>query len=138
MPFHEDVEWMSVGLSMATSFAFWWFAGYFLGGDRYAPAIIGMAVTGVRGAIAGADAAGALPDSLGIVSTKGWTSMPGYSRGGSTGQGASDAAASAVTSALVTFIFWIVAGYFVISGSAWKYATAAAAIAAVGAVVTSY
>ena len=138
MPFHDDVQWVSVGMSMAMSFAFWWVAGYFLGGDKYAPAIIGMTITGVRGAIAGTDATGALPDSLGIVSTKGWTSMPGYSRGASTGQGASDAAASAVTSALVTFIFWIVAGYFVISGSAWKYATTAAIIAAVGGVVANY
>ena len=139
MPFHDDVQWVSVGMSMAMSFAFWWVAGYFLGGDKYAPAIIGMTITGVRGAIAGTDATGALPDSLGIVSTKGWTSMPGYSRGGSAGGGlGAETAASAVVSAIVTFIVWLVAGYFVISGSAWKYATTAAIIAAVGGVVANY
>ena len=37
---------------MAMSFAFWWVAGYFLGGDKYAPAIIGMTITGVRGVVA--------------------------------------------------------------------------------------
>ena len=138
MPFHQDseVEWMSVAMNMATSFAFWWVAGYFLGGDKYAPAIIGMTITGLRGAIAGTDAVGQLPDSLGVVSAKGWTSMPSYSRGGSTGQGGQDAAAAAVVSAIVTFIFWIVAGYFVISGSAWKYATTAAVIAGVGVAVS--
>ena len=136
MPFHDEVEWMSVGMSMVTSFAFWWVVGWFLGGDRYAPAIIGMTITGVRGAIAGKDAAGQLPDSLGVISAKGWT--PQYSRGGSTGKSGAETAAAAVISALITFIFWLVAGYFVISGSAWKYATTAAIIAAVGAVITNY
>ena len=136
MPFHDDVQWVSVGMSMAMSFAFWWVAGYFIGGDKYAPAIIGMTVSGVRSAIAGADAAGALPDSLGVVSAKGWT--PSYSRGGGTGKGGEDAAAAAVVSAIVTFIFWMVVGYFVISGSAWKYATTAAIIAAIGSVVSTY
>ena len=136
MPFHDDVQWVSVGVSMAMSFAFWWFAGYFLGGDKYAPAIIGMTITGVRGAIAGTEATGALPDSLGVVSAKGWT--PSYSRGGSTGKVGTETAAAAAVSAIITFIFWIVAGYFVISGSAWKYATTAAIIAAAGAVVANY
>ena len=137
MPFHADVQWVSVGMSMAMSFAFWWVAGYFLGGDKYAPAIIGMTITGLRGAIAGTDAVGQLPDSLGVVSAKGW--MPSYSRGGDTGGGfGAETAASAAVSAIVTFIFWIVAGYFVISGSAWKYATTAAIIAAVGGVVANY
>ena len=136
MPFHDEVEWMSVGMSMVTSFAFWWVAGWFLGGDRYAPAIIGMTITGVRGAIAGKEASGQLPDSLGVISAKGW--KPQYSRGGSTGKANSETAAAAAVSAIITFIFWIVAGYFVISGSAWKYATTAAIIAAVGAVITNY
>ena len=136
MVFHDKVEWMSVGISMATSFAFWWVAGYFLGGDRYAPAIIGMTITGVRGAIAGADASGSLPDNLGVVSAKGW--MPGYSRGGGTGSGLGMSVGKAIASAIATFIFWMIAGYFVISGSAWKYATTAAGIAAVGAVVANY
>ena len=127
---------MSVGMGMVTSFAFWWVAGYFLGGDKYAPAIIGMSITGLRGAIAGTDAVGQLPDSLGVISAKGWT--PGYSRGGSTGRAGSETAAAAAVSAIITFIFWIVAGYFVISGSAWKYATTAAIIAGVGAAITNY
>ena len=135
MPFHSDIQFMSVGVSMAMSFAFWWFAGYFLGGDKYAPAIIGMTITGVRGAIAGTDATGQLPDSLGIVTTgPKW----GYSRGSATGVGASTSVGLAIASALVTFVFWFVAGYFVISGSAWKYATTAATIAAVGSFVSSY
>ena len=133
MPFHADVQWVSVGMSMAMSFAFWWVAGYFLGGDKYAPAIIGMTISGVRSAVAGKDAAGALPDSLGVVSAKKW-----YSRGGSTGSEGSETAAAVAVSAIITFIFWIVAGYFVISGSAWKYATTAAIIAAVGSSVANY
>ena len=136
MVFHDKVEWMSVGISMATSFAFWWVAGYFLGGDRYAPAIIGMTITGLRGAIAGTNATGQLPDSLGVISAKGW--MPSYSRGGAGSGFGAETASSAVVSAIITFIFWIVAGYFVISGSAWKYATTAAIIAGVGAPVTNY
>ncbi len=99
MPFHDDIQFMSVGMSMAVSFAFWWVAGYFLGGDKYAPALIGMTITGVRGAIAGTDATGQLPDSLGVVSAgKTWFSMPGYSRGSGTGQGAADAVGSAIVS----------------------------------------
>ena len=137
MPFHEEIEFTSVGMSMAMTFAFWWVAGYFLGGDKYAPAIIGMTITGLRGAIAGTDATGQLPDSLGVISAKGW--MPSYSRGGSTGSGfGAETASSAVVSAIITFIFWIVAGYFVISGSAWKYATTAAIISGVVAAITNY
>ena len=132
MPFHDEVEWVSVGMAMATSFAFWWVAGYVLGGDRYAPAIIGMCVTGVRGAIAGKDAANKLPDNLGVVSTT------GYGRGSSTGSGAYNTAWQAGVSAIVTFCFWMLTGYFVISGSAWKYATTAATVAAIGSVVTNY
>ncbi len=124
MVFHDKVEWMSVGISMATSFAFWWVAWYFPGGDRYAPAIIGMTITGVRGAIAGADASGSLPDNLGVISAT------GYASGGQEGAGWNFT--SAVVSALVTFVFWMFVGYFVISGSAWKYATAAAVVAAAG------
>ncbi len=139
MPFHDDIQFMSVGMSMAVSFAFWWVAGYFLGGDKYAPALIWMTITGVRGAIAGTDATGQLPDSLGVVSAgKTWMSMPGYSRGSGTGAGAAKSIGQAIASALVTFIFWMLAGYFVISGSAWKYATTAATIAAIGSVVTNY
>ena len=139
MPFHDEIEFTSVGMSMALSFGFWWVAGYFLGGDKYAPALIGMTITGVRGAVAGKDATGQLPDSLGVVSAgKTWTSMPGYSRGSGTGQGAGKTVGTALTSAIVTFIFWMLAGYFVISGSAWKYATTAATIAAIGSVVANY
>ena len=139
MPFHDEIEFTSVGLAMAMSFAFWWTAGYFLGGDKYAPAIIGMTITGVRGVIAGADAVGALPDNLGVVSAgETWFSMPGYTRGQETGKGAGESVGSAVISALSTFVFWLIAGYFVISGSAWKYATTAAVIAAVGSAVTNY
>ena len=136
MPFHDEIEFKSVGMSMAVSFAFWWIAGYFLGGDKYAPALIGMTITGVRGAIAGKDATGQLPDSLGVVTAKGW--MPSYSRGSGTGKGAGASLGRAIGSALVTFVFWLVAGYFVISGSAWKYATTAATIAAIGTAVSSY
>ena len=139
MPFHDDIQFMSVGMSMALSFTFWWVAGYFLGGDKYAPAIIGMTITGVRGAIAGTDAVGQLPDNLGVVTGgKTWTSMPGYSRGKGTGQGAADAVGSAIVSAIATFVFWLIAGYFVISGSAWKYAATAATIAAIGSMVANY
>ena len=139
MPFHQDIEFKAVGMSMAMSFAFWWIAGYFLGGDKYAPAIIGMTITGVRGVIAGQEAVGQLPDSLGVISAgKTWTSMPGYSRGSETGQGMGKTLGKAVVSALATFVFWLIAGYFVISGSAWKYATTAAVIAAVGASVANY
>ena len=123
---------MSVGMAMALSFAFWYGAGYVLGGDKMAPAIIGMTITGVRGAIAGGDAVGALPDNLGIVSSS------GYSRGSGTGDGGAKGAGRAIGSAVITFIFWWIAGYFVISGSAWKYATTAAAIAAVGTFVSAY
>ena len=132
MPFHSEIEFTSVGMAMAMSFAFWWVAGYVLGGDKYAPAIIGMTITGIRGAIAGSDAVGALPDKLGIVSSG------GYSRGSGTGSGAAMGAGQAIGSAIVTFLFWMAAGYFVISGSAWKYATTAAAIAAVGSFVSAY
>ena len=132
MVFHDQVEWVSVGLSMATSFAFWWVAAYVLGGDKYAPAIIGMTITGVRGAIAGKAASGALPDNLGIISAK------GYGRGGKPGGGTTEAGVSALMSGVATFIFWLIAGYFVISGSAWKYATTAAVIAVIGSFVSMY
>ena len=128
---------MSVGIAMATTFAFWYVAGMVLGGDKWAPAMIGMAITGIRGAIAGDEAVGALPDNLGIVSV-GDTWMPGYSRGSGTGEGMGGAIGQGVFSAIVTFIFWFIAGYFVISGSAWKYASTAAAIAAVGSFVSAY
>lgn len=139
MPFHSDIEFMSVGMAMATTFAFWYIAGYVLGGDKWAPAMIGMAITGIRGAIAGKDAVGALPDSLGIVSSgESWASMPGYSRGDSTGEGAGGSLGKSIMSAAITFIMWYIAGYFVISGSPWKYATTAAVIAAVGSFVSAY
>ena len=117
---------------MATTFAFWYVAGMVLGGDKWAPAMIGMTITGIRGAIAGKDAVGALPDNLGIVSSS------GYSRGSGTGEGMGTAVGQGVASAVITFIMWFIAGYFVISGSAWKYASTAAAIAAVGSFVSAY
>ena len=136
MPFHDEIEFTSVGMAMAMSFAFWWVAGMVLGGDKWAPAMIGMTITGVRGAIAGKEAVGALPDNLGIV--KSGDSGYGYERGGGTGKGAGTAAGRAIGSAVITFVFWLIAGYFVISGSAWKYATTAAVIAAVGSFVSAY
>ena len=139
MPFHDEVEWTSVGVNMAMSFAFWYMMGYVLGGDKWSPALIGMSITGVRQAVAGKSAAGALPDRLGVVTAgETWTSMPSYSRGGGTGKGAVTAGTSAVVSAGVTFVFWLLAGYFVIRGSAWKYASTAAVIAAIGSFVAKY
>ena len=136
MPFHSEIEFMSVGMAMATTFVFWYATGYFLGGDKWAPAMIGMTITGVRGAIAGKDAVGALPDNLGIISSG--ESKPGYARGGSTGKGMGTSVGKSIMSAAITFIMWYIAGYFVISGSAWKYATTAAVIAAIGSFVAAY
>ena len=117
------VPWTNVGIQMAVSFTFWYAAGFVLGGDKWAPALIGSGVSGFMAVVKGPAPMGTLPDNLGVVSST------GYERAGS---GVFDNWTSAIFSAIVTFIFWLLVGYFVISGSAWKYATTAAAIAFIG------
>jgi hypothetical protein len=121
MDVFTDVPWTNVAVSMAISFAFWYAAGYVIGGDKWAPALIGAAVSGIRAVIAGEQAVLTLPDNLGVISATGYESgRDGFNF------------VSMTVSAGVTFVFWIFVGYFVISGSAWKYATTAAVVAALG------
>ena len=119
----SDVPWPNVGIQMAISFTFWYAAGFVLGGDKWSPALIGSGVSGVMAVVKGPAPMGTLPDNIGVVKTT------GFERAGS---GVFDNVTSAVFSAIVTFVFWLLVGYFVISGSAWKYAMTAAAIAFVG------
>ena len=119
----SDVPWTNVGIQMAISFTFWYAAGFILGGDKWSPALIGSGVSGVMAVVKGPAPMGTLPDNIGVVSGK------GYERAGS---GVFDNVVGATFSAIVTFVFWLLVGYFVISGSAWKYAMTAAAIAFVG------
>ena len=119
-----SIPWTNVGINMGISFTFWYVAAFVIGGDKWAPALIGATVSGVMAVIKGPAPIGSLPDNLGVISAT------GYATGGQEGAGWNFT--SAVVSALVTFVFWMFVGYFVISGSAWKYATAAAVVAAAG------
>ena len=130
MPFHGGPI-TGVAVQMGISFAFWWVLAMIMGGDRYAPALIGAGITGVRGAMGGGAAVGTLPDNLGVVTAK-----PSYASGAS-GRRTLDITQMAI-SAGSTFVVWLIAGYFLISGSAWKYASAAATVAASPVTGSSY
>ena len=128
MPFHSDIlskiqgaNYASVAIQMAISFGFWFCLSFFTGGSRWAAATLGAAISGIMAVVNGGGA-GTLPDKLGVVSSKGYAQP-----GGSPGWGLTGMAMSAG----VTFVVWLVAGYFFIKGSAWKYATTAAIIAAI-------
>ena len=117
-----EVPWGNMAVAMGISFTFWYIFGYFMGGSRIAPALIGARISGIRAAVSPAGPWGSLPDNLGVISAEGYAS----------GGGQSFNFMSMAVSAGVTFVFWWVAAYFLVSGSAWKYATTAALVAAVG------
>ena len=121
MPFHVPmmaslgkVDYMSVLTQMGIAFVFWYVLGYFTGGSRWAAATLGAVVAGI--AVAITPQTGQIPN-LGVVTQK--STGPGWNFAGT-------AMASGIT-----FVTWLVVGYFFIKGSAWKYATTAAIIAAV-------
>ena len=118
-----EVPWGNIAVSMGISFVFWYVFGYFMGGSRMAPALIGATISGVRAAVQPAGPWGKLPDNLGVIGT----SSPYYA----TGRGGWNFKSAAISSG-ITFVFWWVAAYFLVRGSAWKYATTAALVAAVG------
>ena len=100
-----DIPWSNVAVKSVISFAFWYAAGYVLGGDKWAPALIGATVSGATAVVKGAESVGALPDNLGVISSSGYAS-------GTSGKGWNFA--TAVQNAVVTFGVWIVVGYFVV------------------------
>ena len=118
-----DIPWGNMAVAMGISFTFWYVFGYFMGGSRIAPALIGATISGIRAAVQPAGPWGTLPDNLGVVTT----ASPYYA----TGRQGWNFMSMAV-SAGVTFVAWWIAAYFLIRGSAWKYATTAALVAAVG------
>ena len=116
------IPWGNMAVAMGISFTFWYIFGWFMGGSRIVPALIGATISGVRAAVSPGGSWGTLPDNLGVISSTGYAS----------GAGGSWNFMSAAVSAGVTFVFWWVAAYFIIRGSAWKYATTAAVVAAAG------
>ena len=127
MPFHENIPVTNIAVQAAMSFAFWFVVGMVVGGDKWAPASIGAVISAGNAIMQGPQAPGTLPDAFGSVTLKGGS--VGYDRS-SSAQGF-DPMRMAM-SAGVTFAVWLIVGYFVIRGSAWKYATVAAVIAAIG------
>ena len=122
-----EIPWGTMAVAMGISFTFWYIFGYFMGGSRLAPALIGATISGIRAVVSPAGPWGTLPDNLGVITSEGYA----------TGRQGFNFMSMAVSSG-VTFVFWWVAAYFLVSGSAWKYATTAAVIAGVGAFVTNY
>ena len=118
-----EIPWGNIAVAMGISFTFWYVLGFIMGGSRLAPALIGATISGIRAAVQPSGPWGTLPDNLGVVSSE----SPYY---GSGRQGWNFM--SMAVSAGVTFVFWWVAAYFLVRGSAWKYATTAALVAAVG------
>jgi hypothetical protein len=128
MPFHSDImskvqgaDYASVAIQMAISFAFWFVVSFFTGGSRWAAGTLGAAISGIM-AIVNGGPAGTLPGKFGIVTSAGYTKPRGSPGWNLTGM---------AMSVGVTFVVWLVAGYFFIKGSAWKYATTAAVLAAI-------
>ena len=121
----SQIPWVHVGVNMTISFVFWWVLGMFIGGSKYAPALIGMTVSGIRAAVSEPGTPkGTLPDNLGVVSAH---EGVGYASGRDGWN-----FKSAALSAAITFVFWYIAAMFLIRGKAWKYASIAATVAAVG------
>ena len=121
----QAADWVNVAIQMGISFAFWWIVGYFTGGSRWAAATLGATISGIM-AVANGGVRGTLPDKLGVVSIN----PPGYTPPqGSPGWNLTGMAFSVG----VTFTVWYAVGMFVIKGSAWKYASTAAVIAAISA-----
>ena len=119
----SQIPWTHVGVNMAISFVFWWVLGMFIGGSKYAPALIGMTISGIRAAVQSKDTpVGTLPNNLGVV---GADASYASGRDGWNFK-------SAALSAAITFVFWYIAAMFLIRGKAWKYASIAATVAAVG------
>ena len=119
-----EIPWGNIAVAMGISFTFWYVLGFIMGGSRLAPALIGATISGIRAAVQPSGPWGTLPDNLGVITTE----SPYYG----TGAGQSWNFMSMAVSAAVTFVFWWVAAYFLVRGAAWKYASTAAVVAAVG------
>ena len=130
MPFHsnlsfEKIPFANIAIQATLSFAFWFVVAWAMGGDRWAPASLGAVISAGNAIVKGAQPRGTLPDAFGSITYSGGS--VGYTRAS---QGF-DPMRMAM-SAGITFAVWLVVGYFIIRGSAWKYASVAAIIAAVG------